>query len=57
LATIRPPRDDGVMRWPTMAVMITRDAGSECKDIGETRPKLAIARPSDPDRPIKLGRK
>jgi hemoglobin len=36
---------------------ITRDAGSECKDTGEDRPKLAIARPSDPDRPIKLGRR
>ena len=36
---------------------ITRDAGSECKDTGEDRPKLAIARPSEPERPIKLGRK
>jgi hemoglobin len=36
---------------------ITRDVGSECKDTGETRPKLAIARPADPDRPIKLGRR
>jgi hemoglobin len=36
---------------------ITRDAGSECKDTGETRPKLAIAPPGDPDRPIKLGRR
>lgn len=36
---------------------ITRDAGSECKDTGETRPKLAIVRPADPERPIKLGRR
>lgn len=34
---------------------ITRDQGSECKDPGG--PKLAIAVPDDPARPIKLGRK
>jgi len=34
---------------------ITRDKGSECKDTGETRLKLAIA--PNPDAPIKLGRK
>ena len=36
---------------------ITRDKGSECKDTGETRPKLAIAAEKNPDAPIKLGRK
>ena len=36
---------------------ITRDKGSECKDTGETRPKLAIASVPNPDAPIKLGRK
>lgn len=36
---------------------ITRDKGSECKDTAETRPKLAIAAPENPDKPIKLGRK
>lgn len=36
---------------------ITRDQGSECKDTAETRPKLAIALPDPPDKPIKLGRK
>ena len=36
---------------------ITRDQGSECKDTGEDRPKLAIAKPDDPDKPIKLGRR
>ena len=36
---------------------ITRDQGSECKDTAETRPKLAIATPENPDKPIKLGRK
>jgi hemoglobin len=36
---------------------ITRDQGSECKDTGELRPKLAVAVPVDPGRPIKLGRK
>ncbi len=36
---------------------ITRDKGSECKDTGESRPKLAIASESNPDKPIKLGRK
>lgn len=40
-----------------LRAQITRDQGSECKDTGEDRPKLAIARPSDPDKPIKLGRK
>jgi hemoglobin len=35
---------------------ITRDKGSECKDTGEARPKLAIAM-AKPDKPIKLGRK
>jgi hemoglobin len=35
---------------------ITRDKGSECKDTGEARPKLAIA-VEKADRPIKLGRK
>lgn len=36
---------------------ITRDKGSECKDTGEGRPKLAIAQPDPPDKPIKLGRR
>jgi hemoglobin len=36
---------------------ITRDKGSECKDTGEDRPKLAIAKPDDPEKPIKLGRR
>jgi hemoglobin len=36
---------------------ITRDHGSECKDTGAAGPKLAIAAPDDPGRPIKLGRK
>ena len=37
---------------------ITRDKGSECKDTGEGRPKLALATPpKDPDAPVKLGRK
>ena len=36
---------------------ITRDRGSECDDTAAARPKLAVAVPSDPDRPIKLGRK
>jgi len=35
---------------------ITRDKGSECKDTGEGRPKLAIVA-DKPDAPIKLGRK
>ena len=35
---------------------ITRDKGSECKDTGEGRPKLAIVA-DKPDVPIKLGRK
>lgn len=34
---------------------VTRDRGSECKDTGEDRPKLAPV--AAPDRPIKLGRK
>ena len=55
--------DDEVRRvWidHTLALreQITRDKGSECKDTGETRPKLAVAAPvKDPDAPIKLGRK
>lgn len=36
---------------------ITRDAGSECTDTAAAGPKLAIAVPDDPARPIKLGRK
>src|ERR1051325_1293198 len=36
---------------------ITRDQGSECKDTSAAGPKLAIAVPDDPARPIKLGRK
>ncbi len=36
---------------------VTRDQGSECKDTGEGRPKLAIAPPPDPDKIIKLGRR
>jgi hemoglobin len=36
---------------------ITRDKGSECKDTGEGRPKLAIAAEKNPDALIKLGRK
>lgn len=33
---------------------ITRDRGSECDDTAAAEP---IVRPSDPDRPVKLGRK
>lgn len=40
-----------------LRAQITRDVGSECKDTGEGRPKLAIASTKDPDAPIKLGRK
>jgi hemoglobin len=40
-----------------LRAQITRDQGSECKDTGEARPKLAIATPANPDKPIKLGRK
>ena len=40
-----------------LRAQITRDQGSECKDTAETRPKLAIAVPENPDKPIKLGRK
>ncbi|MDX2092092.1 MAG: group 1 truncated hemoglobin [Kofleriaceae bacterium] len=43
-----------------LRAQITRDKGSECKDTGETRPKLAIAQPAsseNPDKPIKLGRR
>ena len=41
-----------------LRAQITRDKGSECKDTGEDRPKLAIAQPpKDPDAPVKLGRK
>jgi hypothetical protein len=36
---------------------ITRDRGSECDDAAAAAPRLAIAPPADPDRPIKLGRK
>jgi truncated hemoglobin YjbI len=36
---------------------ITRDRGSECDDTAATAPKLAIAAPTNPDRPIKLGRR
>ena len=36
---------------------ITRDRGSECDDTAAARPKLAIAPPSGPDRPVKLGRR
>jgi len=36
---------------------ITRDRGSDCDDTAAAAPRLAIARPADPDRPIKLGRK
>lgn len=36
---------------------ITRDRGSECADTVAAGPKLAIAPPSDSDRPIKLGRR
>jgi hemoglobin len=36
---------------------ITRDRGSECDDAVATRPRLAVAPPSDPDRPVKLGRR
>jgi len=36
---------------------ITRDRGSECDDTAAARPKLAIAPPRDPDRPVKLGRR
>jgi hemoglobin len=43
-----------------LRAQITRDKGSECKDTGETRPKLAIAKPDEPDKPdkpIRLGRR
>lgn len=40
-----------------LRAQITRDKGSECKDTGADRPKLAIAKPDDPDKPIKLGRR
>jgi len=40
-----------------LRAQITRDQGSECKDTGEGRPKLAIAVEQDPDKPIKLGRR
>lgn len=40
-----------------LRAQITRDKGSECKDTGEDRPKLAIAKPDDPNKPIKLGRR
>ncbi len=36
---------------------ITRDRGGECDDTAAARPKLAIVPPSDPDRPVKLGRR
>lgn len=36
---------------------ITRDRGSECDDTAAARPRLAVAPPGDPDRPIKLGRR
>jgi hemoglobin len=36
---------------------ITRDRGSECDDTAAAAPRLAIAPPGEPDRPIKLGRK
>jgi hypothetical protein len=36
---------------------ITRDQGSECKDTSAAGPKLAVAAPADPERPIKLGRR
>src|SRR5215468_4993631 len=36
---------------------ITRDRGSECDDTAAAAPRLAIAPPGDPERPIKLGRK
>jgi hemoglobin len=36
---------------------ITRDRGSECDDTVAARPRLVVAPPADPDRPIKLGRK
>jgi truncated hemoglobin YjbI len=39
-----------------LRAQITRDKGSECKDTGESRPKLAVA-VDQPERPIKLGRK
>lgn len=40
-----------------LRAQITRDKGSECKDTGEGHPKLAIAVDSNPDKPIKLGRR
>jgi truncated hemoglobin YjbI len=36
---------------------ITRDRGSECATTVVTGPRLAVAPPADPDRPIKLGRR
>lgn len=36
---------------------ITRDQGSECKDTSAAGPRLAVIAGSEPDRPIKLGRK
>lgn len=40
-----------------LRAQITRDQGSECKDTGEGRPKLAVIADVNPDKPIKLGRR
>ena len=62
----RPVRDDDVdpevqASWiehtQALRAQITRDQGSECKDTGEGRPKLAVIADVNPDKPIKLGRR
>ncbi|MBL9015802.1 MAG: group 1 truncated hemoglobin [Myxococcales bacterium] len=40
-----------------LRAQVTRDKGSECADTKELAPKLSIAAPENPDRPIKLGRR
>ena len=40
-----------------LRAQITRDQGSECKDTGEGRAKLAVIADVNPDKPIKLGRR
>jgi hemoglobin len=50
-------RDHAVDPDLALRSQITRDRGSECDDTAAARPRLAVAPPGDPDRPIKLGRK
>lgn len=40
-----------------LRAQVTRDRGSECAETKELSPKLSIAQPENPDKPIKLGRK